>query len=69
MRARRVRVRLCGSPSLLRRIEKIAPRLAIFGHIHEGRGEWRLRRTVLANVTILDEGYDHVHPVWQHELK
>ena len=53
-----------GSPSLLRRIEEIAPRLAIFGHIHEGRGEWRIGRTTLANVTILDEKYDHVYPVW-----
>ena len=56
-----------GSPSLLRRIEEIAPRLAIFGHIHEGRGEWQVGRTTLANVTILDEQYEHVYPVWQCE--
>jgi Icc-related predicted phosphoesterase len=61
-------VRRTGSPSLLRRIEQVVPRLAIFGHIHEGRGEWRLGPTVLANVTILDVSYDHVHPVWRHEL-
>jgi Icc-related predicted phosphoesterase len=62
-------VRHTGSPSLLARIEAVAPRLVIFGHIHEGRGEWRLGRTVLANVTISDEGYDPVYPPWQHELE
>ena len=56
-----------GSPSLLRRIEAIEPRLAIFGHIHEGRGEWQVGKTTLANVTILDERYQHVHPVWECE--
>lgn len=57
-----------GSPSLLERIRVVAPRLAIFGHIHEGRGQWQLGRTVLANVTILDEGYAHVYPPWEYEL-
>jgi Icc-related predicted phosphoesterase len=62
------KVRRTGSPSLLARIEKIQPRLAVYGHIHEGRGEWRLGRTVLANVTLMDEGYDPIFPPWVHEL-
>lgn len=57
-----------GSPGLLDRIKAVAPKLAIFGHIHEGRGEWRLGPTILANVTILDVKYQHVHPVWECEL-
>jgi predicted phosphodiesterase len=57
-----------GSRSLLERIQLVAPRVAVFGHIHEGRGEWQVGRTLLANVTILDEGYRHVHEPWQHEL-
>jgi Icc-related predicted phosphoesterase len=61
-------VRRCGSPSLLRRIEEIQPRLVVFGHIHEGRGEWRLGRTVLANVTLADASYDPVYSPWAHEL-
>ena len=61
-------VRHTGSPSLLRRIEEVAPKLAIFGHIHEGRGEWQHGPTRLANVTILDVGYDHVYPPWECEL-
>ncbi|MGE3803080.1 MAG: metallophosphoesterase [Gemmataceae bacterium] len=57
-----------GSPSLLARIEQIKPKLVVFGHIHEGRGQWQLGPTVLANVTILDEKYQHVYPPWEYEL-
>jgi Icc-related predicted phosphoesterase len=60
-------VRRTGSQSLLRRIEEVKPRLAIFGHIHEGRGEWQHGTTRLANVTVLDEAYRHVHPPWEYE--
>jgi Icc-related predicted phosphoesterase len=62
-------VRHCGSPSLLRRIEELRPRLAVYGHIHEGRGEWRLGPTVLANVTVVDDAYDLVYPPWEWELR
>ncbi len=61
-------VRRTGSPSLLKRIEVIVPRLVVFGHIHEGRGEWRIGPTVLANVTIVDERYDQIYPPWLFEL-
>jgi predicted phosphodiesterase len=54
-------IRLCGCPHLLERIKEIQPRLVVFGHIHEGRGEWQLGKTRLANVTILDEKYQAVH--------
>lgn len=57
-----------GSPSLTRRIEEIRPRLAIFGHIHEGRGVERLGDTVLANVSLVDQHYKPVHGVWEYEL-
>jgi Icc-related predicted phosphoesterase len=61
-------VRRCGSPSLLRRIEEVRPKLAVFGHIHEGRGEWRLGPTVLANVSLVDGAYRPVHAPWEFEL-
>jgi hypothetical protein len=61
-------LRLCGSPGLLERIRVVQPRLAVFGHIHEGRGEWRLGRTVLANVTLVDADYSPVYSPWVHEL-
>lgn len=53
-----------GSPSLLARIESIRPRLVVFGHIHNGRGQWELPGkppTMLANVAILDEQYRLTH--------
>jgi predicted phosphohydrolase len=61
-------VRSTGSPSLLARIQQVKPKLAVFGHIHEGRGEWRVGETVLANVTILDEKYQYVYKPWEYEL-
>jgi 3',5'-cyclic AMP phosphodiesterase CpdA len=57
-----------GCPHLLRRIADIAPRLVVYGHIHEGRGQWEMGRTTLANVTLLDVGYDHVYHPWMFEL-
>jgi len=57
-----------GCPHLLARIQEVQPKLAVFGHIHEGRGEWDLGRTKLANVTILDEAYRHVHSPWLYDL-
>jgi predicted phosphodiesterase len=61
-------VRRCGCPHLLERIEAVRPRLAVFGHIHEARGEWQLGPTRLANVTLLDALYRPVHPPWIYEL-
>jgi hypothetical protein len=61
-------VRRTGSPSLLERIKVVRPRLVVFGHIHEGRGEWRVGETVLANVTILDQKYRQVYEPWVCEL-
>ncbi len=58
-----------GSPSLLARIEAIAPKLVVFGHIHEGRGEWRVGKTVLANVTVLNGAYDPAFEPWVFQLK
>lgn len=60
-------VRRVGSPSLQQRLERLQARLVIFGHIHEGRGEWHQGRTRLANVTILDESYQQVHAPWECE--
>src|SRR5262245_9968219 len=50
-----------GSPSLRERIFEIRPKLAVFGHIHEGRGQWLEDGVVLANVTLMDEAYRPVH--------
>jgi Icc-related predicted phosphoesterase len=62
-------VRRCGCPHLLERIREIQPKLVVFGHIHEGRGEWDLRPTKLANVTLLDAGYRAVFEPWVFETR
>lgn len=58
-----------GSPSLTKKIEEIKPKLVCFGHIHSGRGTYRLDDSVLANVTLCNEKYKPVHPVMLFELK
>ncbi len=62
-------VRRAGCPHLLERIQVIRPKLVVFGHIHEGRGEWNLGPTRLANVTILDAAYRAVFEPWVFELE
>jgi Icc-related predicted phosphoesterase len=63
-------VRPTGCPHLLERIHEIQPELVTFGHIHEGRGHWQLtEKTTLANVTLLDAGYNHVYQPWIYETK
>lgn len=57
-----------GSPSLLTKIEEVKPKLVVFGHIHEGRGEWDLDKTKLANVTVLDRNYKMVYEPWVYEI-
>ncbi|MDG3007020.1 metallophosphoesterase family protein [Paludisphaera mucosa] len=46
-----------GSPSLLRRIESVRPRLAVAGHIHSGYGVYRIGPTTFANASYLGEDY------------
>lgn len=47
----------CGSKSLLRRIEEVQPRLAVAGHIHSGRGRYKIGDTLFINASHVDEGY------------
>jgi Icc-related predicted phosphoesterase len=58
-------VRHTGSMALLARIREIRPKLVVFGHIHEGRGEWRVGESVLANVTLVNAGYRPVYKPWE----
>lgn len=60
---------LCGCPHLLERIKEIRPRLVVYGHIHEGRGEWRLGRTRLANVTLVDARCEPAYEPWTCEVE
>jgi len=38
-----------GSHSVLKVVEKYQPLLGLFGHIHEGKGTRKLRRTLMIN--------------------
>lgn len=46
-----------GSGAFLSLIDRIAPRLAVFGHIHEGRGEWMRGASRLVNASAVDLRY------------
>jgi Icc-related predicted phosphoesterase len=46
-----------GSPSLLAAIDERAPRLCVFGHVHDGYGRWQRGRTTLVNAAYCDAGY------------
>jgi Icc-related predicted phosphoesterase len=63
-------VRHTGCSHLLTRILQIQPELVVFGHIHEGRGQWQIgERTTLANVTLVDVSYDHVYQPWVYHTR
>lgn len=51
-----------GSPSLLKRIEEIKPKLVVYGHIHAGYGQYSIDNTILVNVAHCDEKYRPVNP-------
>lgn len=50
-----------GSPSLTAKILEIKPKLVVCGHIHEAHGQWNVNGTIIANVSIVNGKYQHVH--------
>jgi len=46
-----------GSSSLRERIEAIQPKLVVCGHIHEGRGVYKIKDTIVINASMVDERY------------
>ncbi len=57
-----------GCPHLAQRIVEVRPRLAVFGHIHEGHGRWQQGRTILANVSHLNRLNRPTHEAMVFEL-
>lgn len=47
-----------GCKALLRAVEKMQPKLHIFGHIHESHGNSKIGKTHFYNVGFLDEHYN-----------
>lgn len=56
-----------GSPSLLERIWEVQPGLVIAGHIHESYGIYNIDRSIIANVSLVNTGYEPLNPVRQFE--
>jgi predicted phosphodiesterase len=50
-----------GSKELLKTIERVAPKVVICGHIHNGRGTYQHRDTLIYNVSLVNEAYQRVY--------
>lgn len=59
----------CGSPSLLKRIEDIQPKLVIYGHIHSGYGKYMVGETTCLNCSLVNEKYVSVNPIQIVEIE
>lgn len=46
-----------GCEELLKALQRLQPRLHVYGHIHEGAGTYRIGRTVLVNASSCDPDY------------
>lgn len=51
-----------GSPSLLRRIEQVKPKLVVAGHIHSGYGRYMIGDTIFVNASHVNEQYKPTNP-------
>ncbi len=61
--------RHAGSQTLNRRIKEIEPQLVVCGHIHEAYGQaWLGEKTLVANVSLLDERYRPAHHAQRFQL-
>lgn len=58
----------CGSPSLLERVREINPRLHVFGHIHEGYGQYNFDKTIMVNASHVNNKYEPINPIIAIEL-
>jgi Icc-related predicted phosphoesterase len=58
----------CGSRGFVEAIDRVQPKLVVFGHIHEGAGQWERGPTTLINASQMDERYRPVHAPWIVEI-
>jgi hypothetical protein len=59
----------CGCSFLLERMHTLSKlKLAVFGHIHDGRGSYAIGGKTLANVTLLNGKYEPVHDPWVYHI-
>lgn len=46
-----------GSPSLMKKIEEVKPKLAVWGHIHHSYGQYQIGETIGVNASYVNEKY------------
>lgn len=63
-----VRGDLVGCQDLLEAIERIKPKLHVFGHIHEAYGDFKSKSTTFVNASSCDLGYRAINPPVVFEL-
>lgn len=57
-----------GSHELLATIQRVQPDMVICGHIHGGHGSYKIGRTTVYNVSLVNEAYQPVNGVTEIEL-
>lgn len=57
-----------GSRHLLIKVMEINPKLVVFGHIHQGRGQFYYDKTILANVTVVNQAVNFVYEPMLFEI-
>lgn len=50
-----------GCADLLEALDRVQPKLHVFGHIHEARGTYQHGKSVLVNASMIDRRYRPVH--------
>jgi Icc-related predicted phosphoesterase len=50
-----------GCADLLEALDRVQPRLHVFGHIHEARGTYQRGKSLLVNASMIDRRYQPVH--------
>jgi Icc-related predicted phosphoesterase len=59
----------CGSQAFVDAIDRIQPKLVVFGHIHEGSGKYERGQTTLINATHMDANYRPLYKPWVIEME
>lgn len=57
-----------GCKHLARRVVEVAPKVHVFGHIHEARGSWQSQKTLYLNATTCDLQYRPINPAYEFEI-
>jgi Icc-related predicted phosphoesterase len=59
----------CGCYDLGRYINKIKPKVHLFGHIHHSRGITKIEQTLYVNCSILNDDYDYIYEPYLIEVE